>query len=142
MDFLDRNIETEELRRVLNPDTPPRFAVVFGRRRLGKSTLIKKVLKKDDIYYMAGDFVDNMQREMLRNQIAERFPDIALAEYSSWEDLLKMLNTLADKQFTLCLDEFSYMVKHSPEPSICYPKTCGLKKTKVQYRDMRRYHNA
>ena len=36
MDFLDRNIETEELRRVLNPDTPPRFAVVFGRRRLAK----------------------------------------------------------------------------------------------------------
>ena len=119
MDFLDRNIETEELRRVLNPDTPPRFAVVFGRRRLGKSTLIKKVLKKDDIYYMAGDFVDNMQREMLRNQIAERFPDIALADYSSWEDLLKMLNKLADKQFTLCLDEFPYMVKHSPElPSV------------------------
>ena len=42
MDFLDRNIETEELRQVLNPDTPPRFAVVFGRRRLGKSTLIKR----------------------------------------------------------------------------------------------------
>ena len=62
---------------------------------------------------MAGDFVDNMQREMLRNQIAERFPDIALADYSSWEDLLKMLNKLADKQFTLCLDEFPYMVKHS-----------------------------
>ncbi|MDE6417599.1 MAG: ATP-binding protein [Duncaniella sp.] len=119
MDFLDRKEELAELRRVLNPDIPPRFVVVFGRRRLGKSTLVKKVLEKKDIYYMAGDFVETVQRDMLKEQLAEKFPEIALGEYHDWEDLLKMLNALADKQFTLCLDEFPYMVKHSPElPSV------------------------
>lgn len=115
MEFLDRKEELAELKRVLNPDTSPRFVVVFGRRRLGKSTLIKKVLGKDDIYYMAGDFVDAVQREMLKNQLAEKFPEIALAAYPTWEDLLKMLNRFSTSQFTLCLDEFPYMVKHSPE---------------------------
>lgn len=119
MEFLDRKEEVAELRRVLNPETPPRFVVVFGRRRLGKSTLIKRVLGSDDVYYMAGDFVDAVQRDMLKSQLAEKFPEIDLAEYSSWEDLLKMLNALTVRQFTLCLDEFPYMVKHSPElPSV------------------------
>lgn len=119
MDFLDRKEEIEELRRVLNPDTPPRFVVVYGRRRLGKSTLIKRVLGKSDIYYMAGDFVDNVQRDMLREQLAETFPAMGMSSFSSWEDLFGMLNALTTEQFTLCLDEFPYMVKHSPElPSV------------------------
>jgi len=119
MEFVDRREELAELKRVLNPDTPPRFVVVFGRRRLGKSTLIKRVLSKKDIYYMAGDFVDQVQRDMLRASLAEKFPDIARADFSAWEDLLVMLNTFASEQFTLCLDEFPYMVKHSPElPSV------------------------
>lgn len=119
MKFLDRKEELAELERVLNSGNRSRFVVVFGRRRLGKSTLLKKVLKPDDFYYMAGDFVDHVQLGMLKAQIAEKFPAIGLADFSGWEELLKMLNTLADKSFTLCLDEFPYIVRHSPElPSI------------------------
>lgn len=118
MDFLDRKEEMAELKRVLNAKTP-RFAVVFGRRRLGKSTLIKQVLLKDDVYFMAGDLVDHLQRDSLKTQLTEKFPEIGLAEYASWEDLFRMLNSLTQKRFTLCLDEFPYMVKHAPGlPSI------------------------
>lgn len=119
MKFLDRKEEIAELKRVLNPASPPKFAVVFGRRRLGKSTLIKRVLSSDDIYYMAGDLVDNVQLEMLQELLSEKFPEIAMAKFSGWEELLLMLNRLSTHQFTLCLDEFPYVVKHSPElPSI------------------------
>lgn len=119
MEFLNRKEELAELRRVLNPDTPPRFVVVFGRRRLGKSTLIKKVLKREDVYYMAGDFVDNVQRNMLKGQLAQKFPELTTVEFSSWEDLFTMINRLTSHEFTLCLDEFPYMVKYAPElPSV------------------------
>lgn len=118
MDFLDRKEEIAELKRVLNAKAS-RFVVVFGRRRLGKSTLIKRVLSKDDVYFMAGDLVDHLQRNLLRTQLAEKFPAMGMADYSSWEDLLRMLNSLTKKRFTLCLDEFPYMVKHAPElPSV------------------------
>ncbi|MDE7471433.1 MAG: ATP-binding protein, partial [Paramuribaculum sp.] len=70
-------------------------------------------------YYMAGDFVDHVQLGMLKAQISEKFPAIGLADFSGWEELLKMLNTLTYKSFTLCLDEFPYIVRHSPDlPSI------------------------
>lgn len=39
MEFLDRKDEIAELERVLDYSKPPKFVVVFGRRRLGKSTL-------------------------------------------------------------------------------------------------------
>lgn len=119
MEFLDRIEEIAELNRVLNPDTPAKFAVVFGRRRLGKSTLIKRVLTSQDVYYMAGDLVDTVQLEMLQELLSHKFPEIGIAKFSGWEELLLMLNRLTTEQFTLCLDEFPYMVKHSPElPSI------------------------
>lgn len=119
MNFLDRKDETAELKRVLNPATPAKFVVVYGRRRLGKSTLIKRVLSADDVYYMTSDLVDNVQLEMLQELLAQKYPEIGMAKFSGWEELLLMLNHLTDKQFTLCLDEFPYMVKHSPElPSI------------------------
>lgn len=119
MKFLDRKNEIAELRRVLNPETPPKFVVVFGRRRLGKSTLIKRVLTSDDIYYMAGDFVDQVQLSMLQELVAQKVPEIASVHFKGWEELLLMLNRLTERQFTLCLDEFPYMVKHSPElPSV------------------------
>lgn len=119
MEFLDRTEEIAELKRVLGHDTPAKFVVVSGRRRLGKSTLIKRVLSQQDIYYMAGDLVDAVQLEMLQQLLSQKFPEIGMAKFSGWEDLLLMLNRLTTEQFTLCLDEFPYMVKHSPElPSI------------------------
>lgn len=119
MEFLDRKDEIAELKRVLNPATPAKFVVVYGRRRLGKSTLIKRVLSADDVYYMAGDLVDNVQLEMLQELLSRKFSEIGMAKFSGWEELFLMLNRLTDRQFTLCLDEFPYMVKHSPElPSI------------------------
>ncbi|MDE7466001.1 MAG: ATP-binding protein [Muribaculaceae bacterium] len=119
MEFLDRKEETAELKRVLDPKRNSSFVVVFGRRRLGKSTLIRRVLEKTDIYYVGGDIIDPIQREMFKSQVKEVYPEFGLAQYSGWEEMLKMLNKLADRRFTLCLDEFPYIVKHAHElPSI------------------------
>lgn len=113
MEFLDRQEEMAQLRRVL--DAPrAKFAVVYGRRRLGKSTLIKKVLTANDVYYMAGDLVETVQLGMLQELLAQKFPELGMAKFSGWEDLLLMVNSMTREPFTLCLDEFPYMVKHSP----------------------------
>ena len=52
MEFLDRIDEKERLRRALGrKDTS--LVVLYGRRRIGKSELIKRVLTDNDIYLMA-----------------------------------------------------------------------------------------
>ena len=52
MKFVDRIKEQESLRTALESESS-NFIVVYGRRRLGKSTLIRRVLKSGDIYFEA-----------------------------------------------------------------------------------------
>jgi AAA+ ATPase superfamily predicted ATPase len=108
-----------ELQRVLSHKGASKLVIVYGRRRLGKSTLIRQVLTDDDVYYMAGMYSAQVQLSLLASQLADKFPALAQVQFPGWEALLSMLNSLATERFTLCLDEFPYMVKGSPElPSV------------------------
>ena len=52
MEFVDREKEIIRLQQLLKGDSPC-FVIIRGRRRIGKSTLIGKVLCEKDIYYEA-----------------------------------------------------------------------------------------
>lgn len=71
MKFVDRIEEQYRLRKALEADAA-QLIVIYGRRRLGKSTLIKQVLKETDIYFMADNSEQTRQRELLANLLAER----------------------------------------------------------------------
>ncbi len=51
--------------------------------------------------------------------VAQVFPDFDKLTYPDWESLFRAVNYRTDKCFTLCLDEFPYLVEQSPElPSV------------------------
>lgn len=114
MEFVDRIEEQQRLIKTLNSEKPT-FIVVYGRRRLGKSTLIKKMITPNDIYYMADQTERAHQISLLAKEIALVFPDFDKVVYPDWQALLTALNHRTQKRFTLCLDEFPYLVKSSPE---------------------------
>ena len=118
MEFVDRKTETERLTKILN-DEVPSLVIVRGRRRLGKSTLIKHVLTDKDIYYEADKTDASNQRKLLANMASEVFPDLDVANYPTWEALFLAINYRVERKMTLCLDEFPYLAKVSPElPSV------------------------
>lgn len=118
MKFVDRIDETARLQEVLNRETST-FTVLYGRRRLGKSTLIKRVLSDNDVYFLADRSEEHHQRAMLSKVIAQSFIDFDKFTYPDWEALFLGLNYRTEKRFTLCLDEFPYLVKQAPElPSV------------------------
>jgi len=118
MKFVDRTDETARLKDELSRDKSS-LVVVYGRRRLGKSTLIKRVLSDNDVYFLADRSEEQHQRILLAKVIAQIFPDFNRLTYPDWEAMLRAVNYRADKQFTLCLDEFPYLVEQSPElPSV------------------------
>ena len=118
MDFVDRQKEISRLRRSLD-SKKKRFIVIYGRRRLGKSTLIKKVLKENDVYFEADLNEPAVEMQLLVNTIRMIYPVFADARYESWEALLRHFNTICDDNATLCFDEFPYLVKKNPElPSV------------------------
>ena len=118
MNFVDRIEETARLRDALSREKSS-LVVVYGRRRLGKSTLIKRVLLDCDVYFLADRSEGQHQRTLLAKVVAQIFPDFDKLTYPDWESLFRAVNYRTDKRFTLCLDEFPYLVEQSPElPSV------------------------
>lgn len=118
MKFVDRTDEMRRLQEALRRERAS-LIVVYGRRRLGKSTLVKRVLAGGNAYFLADRLEGHLQRMLLASVVAQVFPDFDSVTYPSWEALFRAVNHRADKRFTLCLDEFPYMVERSPElPSV------------------------
>ncbi|MDR2683895.1 MAG: ATP-binding protein, partial [Prevotellaceae bacterium] len=67
--FVDRIQEQERLKRVLNRSDIS-FVVLYGRRRCGKSRLIRQILSPADIYFMADQSEAIQQRRLLAKIIA------------------------------------------------------------------------
>ena len=118
MKFVDRINETTRLKDALRREKSS-LVVIYGRRRLGKSTLIKRVLSDTDVYFLADRSESRHQRILLAKVIAQVFPDFDKLTYPDWESIFRTINYRTDKSFTLCLDEFPYLVEQSPElPSV------------------------
>lgn len=110
MKFTDRIQESQRLKKALSQKEPS-FVVVYGRRRLGKSTLLKRVLKKSDVYFVADNSEDSMQKRLLALAIAAQYKNFDSVVYPDWESLFRAFNYRCTKGTTLCLDEFPYLVK-------------------------------
>lgn len=112
MKFLNREIEMQRLVKAL-ASRKPRLIIIYGRRRCGKSTLIKNILKPDDIYFVAQQNDEAIQRMQLANTIGERIKGFDSVIYPDWESLFTNLDNTVKKHLTICLDEFPYLVKSS-----------------------------
>lgn len=118
MNFVDRIEEQSRLTVTLGRETSA-FIVVYGRRRLGKSTLIKRVLTDSDVYFLADQTESSQQIRLLAKEIGLIIKDFDKVIYPDWNALFETLNLRTDEKFTLCIDEFPYMVKKAPElPSV------------------------
>lgn len=102
--FVDRKTEYEELERVLDAGGFA-FAVLYGRRRVGKTRLLLETLKgRNHVYYLA------VEKENLRYfsaAVIQKFPKAKNLK-EDWEVLLDFLK---DNAAVLVIDEFQNLVK-------------------------------
>jgi AAA+ ATPase superfamily predicted ATPase len=116
--FLDRRDEERRLRSALTAD-PPVLAVIYGRRRCGKSTLLRRVAEAGDVYFLASQEDAALQRVALAQQVARFVTGFDSVVYPTWASLLDSLARRAPQRLTLYLDEFPYLAQTSPElPSV------------------------
>lgn len=112
MQFWDREKDIQRMRTAISRERN-QFIVLYGRRRIGKSTLIRQVIdvQMGDIYFLADKTSESNQRRLFSSMVDHSIPDFSLASYSSWETLLVALSRQLGKRITVCLDEFPYFVK-------------------------------
>jgi hypothetical protein len=112
MKFFNREKEKQRLIKAIN-SKKAKLIIIYGRRRCGKSTLIKNTLKSNDIYYMAQQSDESIQRMHLANTIGEKIKGFDSVVYPDWESLFVNLNNVLKEPITLCIDELPYLVKGS-----------------------------
>lgn len=93
----------------------PSLIVVYGRRRVGKSTLILRALNEaPHVYYQAMRVTDTDSQELFKRAAQRALgDDTVLAGLSGWEALLGYCRRLAETTLpglTVVLDEFPYLV--------------------------------
>ena len=111
MNFINRKKEMETLDREYKKENS--FVVIYGRRRVGKTTLIKEFIKdKKAFYFFADKQNENLQIERFKNQIAENFKDEILKkiEIKDWDTLFEyLIMKISNEKFVLVIDEFQYL---------------------------------
>ncbi|MEI6047410.1 MAG: ATP-binding protein [Bacteroidota bacterium] len=112
MKFINRESEIKRLKNAIESPIA-KLVVIYGRRRCGKSTLIRNIFKKADIYFMAQQADESVQRIQLAKVIGEKIVGFDKLIYPDWESLFLNLNNTLKENISLCLDEFPYLVKSS-----------------------------
>ncbi len=110
--LIDRNAELERINMALDRDDA-QFVVIYGRRRIGKSTLIKHIVnaRQKAIYFLSDTSVESVQRAAFSKAAASVIEGFDKVIYPDWEALFRSLNQQLSERIVVCLDEFPYLVK-------------------------------
>lgn len=98
-----------------NPDA--QLIVLYGRRRIGKTTLLDRFLQsKKGIFYVADDVYYRIQINEFKDYVSNFFNDQFLKNITitDWNDLFQYLTKVIpkDERFYIVLDEFTYLSKN------------------------------
>jgi hypothetical protein len=108
--FLDRADEIARLKSFLRR-AEGGLAVLYGRRRCGKSRLLVEALRgRRSVYFVGDDRESALQRAALAVEVARLVPGFADVRYPEWEALLTRFWRDAPPGSVLALDEFPSLV--------------------------------
>ncbi len=116
--FVNRSKEIKRMNTALQQKNAV-LIVIYGRRRCGKSTLLKKVIHENDIFFAADLREKSLQIEAFAKSVERLVPGFSKLRYPDWDALFHNLQNTLNEKITICIDEFPYLVKNAPElPSL------------------------
>lgn len=118
--FIGREKELKKLNKMYESDNLE-VAVVYGRRRVGKTTLINRFCeKKDNVFFAAqeNNFYNNLQSLSETILQFETDKKTSGAVFNSFEAAFDRLTDLAkDRRLIFVIDEYPYLAKSYPAVS-------------------------
>lgn len=109
--FADRNEEIDALNRIYKHDAA--LAVIYGRRRIGKTELINQFIKgKPSAYIIATKEDENTQLQKLAREVGQITEDKELILYgvTGWDMLFDKIFSYKGK-LVVAIDEFPYLIQ-------------------------------
>ncbi|RQG89578.1 ATP-binding protein [Natrarchaeobius chitinivorans] len=113
MTFYDREDELASLETVYSSPGHA-FYVIYGRRRVGKTALLKEFcVDRPHLYYLAAQEAEERQREKFVERVAEAF-DERVPRIDGWDDAFEYLGEkLTTDDRVVVIDEFPYLVEEN-----------------------------
>ena len=132
--FIDREQEMETLVEEYNREGSS-LVIMYGRRRVGKTTLISEFIKgKNALFFLASQESETQNRNLFKEKAAEFINSDLLrnATVSDWDTIFKaIIETKFETKPIIVIDEFQYIGKsNSAFPSIMQRIWDGLLKDK------------
>ncbi|MCX7951320.1 MAG: ATP-binding protein [Clostridiales bacterium] len=121
--FINRNRELDFLNNEYKREGSS-FVIIYGRRRVGKTSLIKKFVEdKKAIYFLATEEIEGENINSFKNAVASYLDDDILLDLrlDKWENVFDLILKRAEPQqkTIIVIDEFQYLGIINPSfPSI------------------------
>lgn len=115
--MIGRIDELQKLNELYEKDTF-QFLTMYGRRRVGKTTLLQEFAKdKKVIFFSAQEKNDSLNLNDFSYVVQSSINHIFIAPFPSWKDALDYITEASKKEkIVLIIDEFPFLAK--PNPSI------------------------
>lgn len=124
MKFINRQLELDELNKRWKGDASE-FFIIYGKRRVGKTELIKQFIKdKPSIYFVADKRSEKDQLKELGMLFGNYFNDKLLVKngFNEWLDLFQYLKENIKDRFIFAVDEYPYIVEANKSISSLFQK--------------------
>jgi len=113
MEFINRERELETIKKE-HDSGKAGLLIVYGRRRVGKTELLKYFFKdKNHLYFLA-----DMQKEEklleIFSEIARRIQDREYLEFRNWDVFFEYIKELAKDRIVVIFDEVGYINRSNP----------------------------
>jgi len=113
--FLDRHEEQMRLRSLIQRREGS-LAVLYGRRRCGKSRLLREILDPHrSIYYVGDERESILQRAALAAEVARLVPGFERVTYPDWDALFARMWEQVPPGSVVAIDEFPALVSAARE---------------------------
>lgn len=109
--FIGRDYEISTLNN-LYAENKFQLAIIYGRRRVGKTTLLTKFIEnKASIFFSASESSDKINLEHFSREVLTFFGTLdTMSKFDSWETAFRYIAREAvERQIVLVIDEFPYL---------------------------------
>ena len=120
---MDRKRELDFLEKCYREKTA--FIVIYGRKRVGKTELIKEFIKeKPHIYFLADNRGDRQNLKELQRFMGEFLNDtiFSKANIREWTELFEEFSKRIKEKVVIVIDEFSYLITSNKAISSLFQK--------------------
>ena len=110
--FINREAELEALEKAYREERSALF-IIYGRRRIGKTELVKHFIKnKENIYFLADERPDIANIKEIQKSMGEFLRDTIFekAEINEWVELFEEFTKRSKKKTVIVIDEFPYLI--------------------------------